>query len=75
MLDSLDKGKTIKLLLHNYLFLFLQCLFCLRKDDQELNMEKSLVIKFKIARNWAGFTMESRYLLRKRFHYSVMSCF
>ena len=51
MLDSLDKGKTIKLLLHNYLFLFLQCLFCFRKDDQELNMAKSVVIKFKIGRN------------------------
>ena len=63
MLKSLDKGETLKLQLQNYLFLFLQSVFCFSKDYQELNMAKPLVIN-KITGSWVGSTMKSRYLVR-----------
>ena len=49
--------------------------FCLKEDYQELNMAKSLAINFKIAGNWACFTIQSRCVVTKRFYYYIVSCF
>ena len=68
-----QRWNTKTLVTKIFCFCFYNVFLCFRKDYQELNMAKSLVIKFKIAGNWAGFTMESRYLVW--FYYYVMSCF
>ena len=45
--------------------LLLQCFIATSDDYQELNMAKSKVLVFKIAGNWGGFLLQTRYFIKK----------
>ena len=59
-------GKGITLISCDVTFWFYYCSFFYSSEDyQEFNMAKSKVLAFKIARNWQGFPLQTRYLVKK----------
>ena len=71
MLKSHDEGKT--LISCDVIFWFYcYSVFNSSEDYQELNIAKSRVLVFKIAGNWRGFPMETRYLVKKIFLHVVL---
>ena len=71
MLKSHDEGKT--LISCDVIFWFYcYSVFNSSEDYQELNIVKSRVLVFKIAGNWGGFPMETRYLVKKIFLHVVL---
>ena len=66
MLKSLGKGK--KLISCDVIFRFYcYSVYYSSEDYRQLNMAKSKVLVFKIAGNWGGFPLQTRYLIKKIF--------
>ena len=71
MLKSLGKGKT--LIYCDVIFRFYcYSVFYSSEDYQQLNMAKSKVLAFKIAGNWGGFPLQTRYLVKKIILHAVL---
>ena len=64
MLKSFGKDKTLISCDVTFQF-YCYSVFYSSEDYQEFNMAKSKVTVFKIARNWGGFPLQTRYLVKK----------